>query len=160
MAGPAPQILICGAICVTLTGMTGTESRKTVNVVAAIMLDAAGRVLAVQCPPHKHNGGWEFPGGKIEPGEAPQAALHREIAEELGVQIEVGELLHTVEWDYPAFHLSMQCFTCRAGQEPLQLREHAAARWLSADELDSVPWLPADVDLLPHVAALLKSKPC
>ena len=92
--------------------------------------------------------------------EASQAALRREIAEELGVQIEVGELLHTVEWDYPAFHLSMQCFTCRAGQEPLQLREHAAARWLSADELDAVPWLPADVDLLPHVAALLKSVPC
>ena len=143
-----------------LPGVTGSEIRRTVYVVAAVVLDDSGRVLAVQCPPHKHQGGWEFPGGKIEPGESPQAALRREIAEELGVQIEVGELLHIVEWDYPAFHLSMQCFTCRAGQEPLQLREHAAARWLSAVELDSVPWLPADVDLLPHVAALLKSEPC
>ena len=129
-------------------------------VVAAVVLDDAGRVLAVQCPPHKHQGGWEFPGGKIEPGESPQAALRREIAEELGVQIEVGELLHIVEWDYPAFHLNMQCFACRMGAAFLQLREHAAARWLSAAELDSVPWLPADVDLLPHVAALLKSEPC
>ena len=132
------------------------ESRRTIAVVAALVIDADGRVLAVKCPEHKHGGGWEFPGGKIEPGETPQSAVGREIAEELGVHVSVGELLHTVEWDYPAFHLSMQCYVCSMGKENLQLREHTDYRWLSAAALNSVDWLPADVDVLPHVAKLLK----
>lgn len=129
---------------------------RTVNVVAALILDAANRVLAVKCADHKHGGGWEFPGGKVEPGETPQTALAREISEELAVQITVGGLLHTVEMDYPAFHLSMQCYICRQCGGSLQLREHTDFCWLSAGELGSVSWLPADVEVLPHVAALLK----
>lgn len=129
---------------------------RVAAVVAAVIVDGSGHVLAVKCPEHKHGGGWEFPGGKIEPGEEPTAAVVREIAEELGVQVAVGELLHTIEWDYPAFHLSMQCYVCRILCGELQLREHSEARWLGADSLQSVPWLPADVDVLPYVAALLK----
>lgn len=131
------------------------ESRKVIEVVAAIILNATGQVLAVKCPEHKHGGGWEFPGGKIEPGESPQEAAAREIQEELGVQIEVGELVHTVEWDYPAFHLSMQCFAAQMLHGALQLREHTDFRWLDAASLRTVGWLPADVDLLPHVERLL-----
>ena len=123
-------------------------SLKRVEVVAALVLDAAGRVLATQCAPHRHGGGWEFPGGKVEPGESPQAALKREIAEELGVSIAVGDLLKTVEWDYPAFHLTMHCYICRQLAGELQLREHVAYRWLSADTLRTVEWLPADVEVL------------
>lgn len=136
----------------------GNELRRTVEVVAAIMLDDAGRVLAVKCPPHKHSGGWEFPGGKIEPGETPADALKREICEELGVEIGVGELLYTVEWDYPAFHLRMHCLVSRIVRGNLQLREHTEARWLGADALESVDWLPADVAALPHVAVLLNGE--
>ena len=132
------------------------QSRKTVAVVAALILDDAHRVLAVRCPAHKHGGGWEFPGGKIEPGELARDAVAREISEELGVQISVGELLHTVEWEYPAFHLSMQCYVCRMRGGNLQLREHTDARWLTADDLQNVDWLPADVEVLPHVGKLLK----
>ena len=132
------------------------QNLRIVQVVAALILNDEGQVLAVKCPEHKHGGGWEFPGGKIEPGEAARDAVAREICEELGVQVEVGELLHTIEWDYPTFHLSMQCFICRITSGELQLREHTEARWLDAASLDSVPWLPADVDVLPHVAILLK----
>lgn len=131
------------------------QARKVIDVVAAVIMNASGQVLAVKCPEHKHGGGWEFPGGKIEPGEAPQDATAREIREELGVQIDVGEMLHTVEWDYPAFHLSMQCFTAQITGGALQLREHTDSRWLNAASLRSVDWLPADVDLLPHVERLL-----
>ena len=133
-----------------------TNPPRIVDVVAAIIVDAAGRVLAVKCPEHKHGGGWEFPGGKIEPGETPQAAIVREIREELGVLIAPGELLHTVEWDYPSFHLSMRCFVAHVLSGTLQLREHTDARWLDSASLHSVDWLPADVDALPHVAKLLK----
>lgn len=129
---------------------------RTLEVVAAVILDAAGNVLAVKCPEHKHNGGWEFPGGKIEPGESPRAALAREIAEELGVQVDVAELLHTVEWDYPAFHLRMFCYVSHICGGTLTLREHTEARWLPASSLLSVDWLPADVVLLPYVDTLLK----
>lgn len=132
------------------------EERKVIHVVAALILNDSGLVLAVKCPEHKHNGGWEFPGGKIEPGEAPCDAAVREIQEELGVQVEVGELLHTVEWDYPTFHLSMQCFPCRMRGGELRLNEHSEARWLSLADINSLDWLPADVDVLPHVATLLK----
>ncbi len=129
---------------------------RVVEVVAALILNEAGEVLAVKCPVHKHGGGWEFPGGKIEPGEAPQAAVAREIAEELGLQVQVGDLLHTVEWDYPAFHLSMRCYLCRIKGGKMQLHEHTEARWLNAAALHSVPWLPADVDILPHLAGVLR----
>lgn len=132
------------------------EQRKVIHVVAALILNGAGQVLAVKCPEHKHAGGWEFPGGKIEPGEASRDAVAREILEELGVRVEVDELLHTVEWDYPAFHLSMQCYPCRMRGGELRLNEHSEARWLSMAELNSVDWLPADVDVLPHAAKLLK----
>ena len=133
------------------------EERRTIEVVAAVISDGAGRVLATQCPPHKHNGGWEFPGGKIEPGEAPQAAVVREIREELGVTVQVGELLHTIEWDYPAFHLRMFCYACIITQGQIQLREHTAYCWASAADLPNIPWLPADVDALPAVAAWLSA---
>lgn len=136
------------------------DLRRTVEVVAAIMLDGSGRVLAVRCPLHKHGGGWEFPGGKIEPGETPAEALARELQEELGVQVAVGELLHTVEWDYPTFHLRMHCFICLQQGGTLCLHEHTELRWLGAGELDSVDWLPADVVVLPYVASLLKQGVC
>lgn len=137
-----------------------SEARKVIEVVAAIIMNAAGQVLAVKCPEHKHGGGWEFPGGKIEPGETPQAATSREILEELGVQIEVGELLHTVEWNYPAFHLSMRCYISRLLSDTIQLREHTDSRWLNAATLHTVDWLPADADLLPHVERLLQNASC
>lgn len=132
------------------------QERRRVEVVAALIFNEEGRVLAVKCPEHKHDGGWEFPGGKIEAGETAEHAVAREIAEELGVQISVGALLHTVEWDYPAFHLSMQCFVCHLSGGVIQLREHSDFRWLGVADLESVSWLPADVDVLPHVAGLLK----
>ena len=124
-----------------------------IEVVAAVIFDAAGRVLATQCPPHKHNGGWEFPGGKIECGESAPQAVEREIFEELTLKVRVGELLHIVEWEYPAFHLKMHCFSCRIESGELQLHEHTAYRWLTAETLRSVDWLPADVEVLPLVFA-------
>ena len=122
-----------------------------IEVVAAVIFDAAGRVLATQCSPHKHNGGWEFPGGKIECGESAPQAVEREIFEELTLKVRVGELLHIVEWEYPAFHLKMHCFSCRIESGELQLHEHTAYRWLTAETLRSVDWLPADVEVLPFV---------
>ena len=98
-----------------------------------------------------------FPGGKMESGETPQAALEREIREELDTCIHVGELLRTVEWDYPAFHLTLHCFWCSLASESLHLLEHEAARWLGPDQLDSVRWLPADEQLLPLIAAALSA---
>ena len=120
---------------------------KTVKVVAAIIAQE-GRIFATQRGYGEFKDGWEFPGGKIEEGETPQQALVREIQEELDTEVEVGDLLGTVEYDYPTFHLSMQCFLCRIRSGNLNLKEHEAARWLAADELDSVDWLPADIEVL------------
>lgn len=120
---------------------------KVVKVVAAIIAQE-GRIFATQRGYGEFKEGWEFPGGKIEAGETPQQALVREIREELDTEVEVGDLLGTVEYDYPMFHLSMQCFLCRIKSGSLNLKEHEAARWLAEDELDSVDWLPADIEVL------------
>lgn len=123
---------------------------KTVCVAAAVIRDG-DRVFAAQ----RAGGGWEFPGGKIEPGESPQQALIREIREELDFGITVGGPLAVLEYDYPAFHLSMQCFWCRITEGTPVLKEHADARWLGAEDLDSVDWLPADRALIGQVWAAL-----
>jgi len=121
---------------------------KNIEVVAAIVF-SEGRIFATQRGYGEFSGLWEFPGGKIEFGETPQQALVREISEELDIEIEVGTLIETVEYDYPAFHLSMHCFKCGLvpGQVPY-LREHSAAKWLSLSELETVEWLPADIEVV------------
>lgn len=123
------------------------EQRKTIEVVAAIII-RDGKLFATQRGYGEWKDWWEFPGGKIETGEVPQDALKREIREELATEIEVGRLLTTVEYDYPKFHLSMQCFICSLTNGLLSLLEHEDARWLAMDELDSVKWLPADIEVL------------
>lgn len=120
---------------------------KTIKVVAAIIIHE-GKIFATQRGYGEFKDGWEFPGGKIEPGETPQEALVREIKEELDTEIEVKDFLETVEYDYPEFHLSMDCFFCRIKAGNLVLKEHEAAKWLTADALDSVDWLPADRGLI------------
>ena len=120
---------------------------KTANVVAAIIRDG-DKVFATQRGYGDYKDGWEFPGGKIEPGETPQQAMEREIKEELDTDIAVGDCLATVEYDYPAFHLSMQCFWCKIVDGKPVLKEHEAARWLDADHIDSVDWLPADLTMI------------
>lgn len=127
---------------------------KTINVVAAVIMKE-GKVFATQRGYGEFKDGWEFPGGKVEAGESPEEALRREIREELEVEVNVGDLIDTIEYDYPAFHLSMKCYACTiAGGSP-HLLEHEAARWLSEDQLDSVAWLPADITLIPKIAGLL-----
>lgn len=127
---------------------------KTINVVAAVIMKE-GKVFATQRGYGEFKDGWEFPGGKVEAGESLEEALRREIREELEVEVNVGDLIDTIEYDYPAFHLSMKCYACTiAGGSP-HLLEHEAARWLSADQLDSVAWLPADITLIPKIAGLL-----
>ncbi len=123
---------------------------KTVNVVAAVIRDGR-KIFATQRGYGDYKDGWEFPGGKIEPGETPQQALAREIREELDIRIAVGEFLAGVEHDYPAFHLSMQCFWCTLVDGTPVLKEHEAARWLNPEELDSVDWLSADRSVIPLV---------
>lgn len=127
-----------------------SSERKVVRVVAAIIVDG-DKVFSTQRGYGDFKGGWEFPGGKIEVGETPQDALIREIKEELDTDIEVGELLDTVEYDYPAFHLSMDCFICKIKSGNLVLKEHEAAKWLTKDTLDSVEWLPADQGLVEKI---------
>ena len=120
---------------------------KTVRVAAAIIHDK-GRIFATQRGYGAFKDGWEFPGGKIEPGETPQEAAEREIQEELDTQIKVGKLFDVVEYDYPDFHLTMYCYLCRVLSGNLTLKEHEAARWLTKETLDQVNWLPADLDLI------------
>ncbi len=120
---------------------------KTIKVVAAIITHN-DQIFATQRGYGEFKDGWEFPGGKIEAGETPQEALIREIWEELDTEIEVGELIDTVEYDYPTFHLSMDCFFCTIKSGDLVLKEHEAARWLTRETLDSVEWLPADQGLI------------
>lgn len=127
---------------------------KKIEVVAAIIIKD-GEVFATQRGYGEFKDWWEFPGGKIETGECPRAGLEREIKEELDAEIEVGVLLHTVEWDYPDFHLTMHCFICSLVSESMHLNEHEAASWLTRDTLRSVNWLPADEGLLPLVEELL-----
>ena len=120
---------------------------KTIRVAAAIILHE-GTVFATQRGYGKWKDWWEFPGGKIEENETPQEALIREIREELDTEIAVGDLFDTVEYDYPDFHLSMKCYICTVVSGNLVLKEHEAARWLDRENLDSVDWLPADLDLI------------
>ena len=135
--------------------MTTGDNMKTINVVAAIIRDG-DKIFATQRGYGDYKDGWEFPGGKIEPGETPQQALAREIREELDLEIAVGDYLTTIEYDYPAFHLSMQCFWCTIADGTPVLKEHEAARWLEVENLDSVDWLPADLSIIGLIKARLK----
>ena len=132
---------------------------KTVRVVAAVIQAVNDKnepvIFATQRGYGEYKDGWEFPGGKIEAGETPSEALVREIKEELDTTIIVGELIDTIEYDYPSFHLSMDCFFCTIAAGRLLLKEHEAARWLTKGELYSVDWLPADVTVIDQIAKLM-----
>ena len=132
---------------------------KTIRVVAAITKavneDGATIIFATQRGYGDFKGGWEFPGGKIEEGETPQDALKREIMEELSTEIAVGDLIDTIEYDYPTFHLSMDCFWAEIVSGDMVLKEHEAAKWLTKGELDSVDWLPADITLIEKIKAVI-----
>ena len=123
---------------------------KRIEVVAAI-IRKEGKIFATQRGYGEWKDWWEFPGGKMEPGETPEEALKREIREELSAEIRVDELLCTVEYDYPKFHLTLHCYLCSLVREALHLNEHEAARWLANDELDSVKWLPADLEVIEKI---------
>ncbi len=128
---------------------------KTLRVVAAIIKAANEKnepiIFATQRGYGEFKDGWEFPGGKIEDGETPEQALKREIQEELDTEISVGELIDTIEYDYPTFHLSMDCFWCEILSGDLVLKEHEAARWLTKNQLHEVAWLPADITLIKKI---------
>lgn len=132
---------------------------KTVRVVAAVIKavneNGESIIFATQRGYGDFKGGWEFPGGKIEEGETPQEALKREIKEELDTVIAVGELIDTIEYDYPTFHLSMDCFWCEIVEGDLVLKEHEAAKWLTQEQLGDVEWLPADEGLIEKVSKSL-----
>ena len=128
---------------------------KTIKVAAAIIVHD-NKIFATQRGYGEFKDGWEFPGGKIEEGETPQEALVREIKEELDTEIEVKEFLETVEYDYPEFHLSMDCFFCTIKSGELVLKEHEAAKWLTVETLDSVEWLPADEALVQGMKKYMK----
>ena len=120
---------------------------RQIEVVAAI-IQRDGAYFATQRGYGEFEGMWEFPGGKIEPGESPEAALQREIQEELGIDITINRLLCTTDYDYPSFHLTMHCYLCEIKSGEIELREHKSARWLTAETLDSVEWLPADKEIV------------
>ena len=131
---------------------------KTMKVVAAIIcndMERKNKIFATARGYGDLKGGWEFPGGKVEPGETPQQALKREIMEELSTEIKVGELIDTIEYDYPTFHLSMDCFWAEVITGQLELKEAEAAKWLTKDQLESVAWLPADVKLIEAIRKAL-----
>ncbi len=130
---------------------------KTVNVVAAIIRNN-DLIFATQRGYGEFKDGWEFPGGKVEDGETPEQALKREIEEELNTEIEVGDYLTTIEYDYSKFHLSMRCYWAKIIEGRPVLLEHEAARWLLADELDSVEWLPADITIIDLIKEKLKQQ--
>jgi len=123
---------------------------KIIRVVAAVIKDG-DKIFATERGYGDFKGGWEFPGGKIEAGETPQEALKREIKEELDVDIKVHDLIDTVEYDYPEFHLSMDCFWCEIINGKLVLKEHQAARWLTKETINDVEWLPADIELVKKI---------
>ena len=132
---------------------------KTVKVVAAIICDdmkEKNKIFATARGYGDLKGGWEFPGGKVEPGETSQQALIREIIEELDTEIKVGDLIDTVEYDYPTFHLSMDCFWAEVKAGHLELKEAEAAKWLTKDQLDSIDWLPADILLIDQIRKCMK----
>lgn len=132
---------------------------KTVKVVAAIICDdikEKNKIFATARGYGDLKGGWEFPGGKVESGETPQQALIREIIEELDTEIKVGELIDTVKYDYPTFHLSMDCFWAEVKAGHLELKEAEAAKWLTKNQLDSVTWLPADILLIDQIRKCMK----
>ena len=133
---------------------------KTIRVTAAVIkaMNDKGEeiVFATQRGYGDLKGGWEFPGGKIEEGETSQAALQREIMEELDTEIAVGELIDTIEYDYPTFHLSMDCFWCEIIKGDLVLKEHEAAKWLTKENMDSVEWLPADITIVGKIKEALR----
>lgn len=127
---------------------------KTIRVAAAIIIEN-GKVFATQRGYGEFKDGWEFPGGKIEPDETPEAAIVREIREELDTEVEVVELLDTVEYDYPKFHLSLDCFFCKIRSGDLVLKEHEAAKWLTRETLGRVEWLPADLGLVEKIGVYM-----
>ena len=132
---------------------------KTIKVVAAIICDdmkEKNKIFATARGYGELKGGWEFPGGKVEPGETSQQALIREIIAELDTKIKVGELIDTVEYDYPTFHLSMDCFWAEVKAGHLELKEAEAAKWLTKDQLESVTWLPADILLIDQIRKCMK----
>ena len=131
---------------------------KTIKVVAAVICDnmkEKNKIFATARGYGELKGGWEFPGGKIEAGETPQEALKREIMEELDTEIKVGDLIDTIEYDYPTFHLSMDCFWCEIVSGDLVLKEHEAAKWLAKETLHTVDWLPADYGLVEKLREML-----
>ena len=132
---------------------------KTIKVVAAIICDnmkEKNKIFATARGYGEFQGGWEFPGGKVEAGETPQQALAREIMEELDTEIKIGEWVDTIEYDYPSFHLSMDCFWAEVIKGHLELKEAEAAKWLTKDQLDSVAWLPADISLINTIGKYMK----
>ena len=126
---------------------------KSIEVVAAVIYNAEGRIFATQRGYGDWKDWWEFPGGKIETGETPQEALKREIREELDTDIKIGKLIKTIDYDYPAFHLTMHCFLCTLASNHLTLKEHEASRWLAPEELKSVRWLPADEEIIEELSS-------
>ena len=128
---------------------------KQIEVVAAIIHDDEGRIFATQRGYGDYKDGWEFPGGKMEPGETPEEALKREIWEELETRIVVERLVQTVEWEYPKFFLKMHCFWCSIESGSLILKEHEAARWLKKEDIHSVEWLPADLIVVKELPVLI-----
>ena len=134
--------------------MLKSNSIPTLHVVAAIIL-RDHQVFATQRGYGEFKGWWEFPGGKIDAGESHQQALTREIKEELDADITVGDLLETIEWDYPAFHLRMYCYVCALRSEDVLLNEHMDSAWLTKETLDSVKWLPADIGVLEKIRELI-----